>query len=976
MEDSDRKIVALFVDDEPALLDVAKTFIENEGDIQVEVTTSSISALEMLEQQRYDAVVSDYQMPEMNGIDLLKALRDRGDRTPFILFSGKGREEVVIEALNNGADFYLQKGGNTKVQFAELSNMIRRLVSQRRSEIALWESEQRYRSFVQNFKGIAFRARFDFTPLFFHGAWESITGYTDDELDSGKINWPEIVHPEDLPKFRETGINLREVPGFSVEREYRIVRKDGDVRWVHEVITNVLDGSGRPEAVDGVIHDITDRKVAEEAVAHNLLHFKALIENASDIIAVVDQSGVLRYISPSVTRILGYETKELMQVPVLDLIHPDDLERLKGLIYRALSKEQVHSFTDCRVKSKDGTWIVLEATGRLSEDFDDGPRIIFNARDATERRRIQDALISSEVMFREFVEKASDGIAIVQDSKLKYANQRLAEMLGYASEEMVGKNFADFICPDELPKVTNYHRTRITGGYPPSVYETVARRKDGSRLEIEINAGMFIYEGRPASSVIARDITERKETDKSLRESEERYRTIFENTGTATIIIEEDKTISLVNEEFVRLSGYAREEIEGKLKTTDFVAEEDIGKILEYHELRRKEPNLAPRNYELRFLSKDGGSRTILITIDLIPGTRQSIASLIDMTERRNLERALKKQTEEQALLLDNIETMVWYAIDPETYGAVNRARAEFLGKDKKELEGRKLREVIPTPEEHNACVASNTEVFEKKETVRTEEWITTAKGERKLVSLTKTPMFDEEGNVKYVVCTGVDITEPRRLEDELRLATKKLNLSGSLLRHDILNQIAVIVSSAELAAETIKDPRLSRYVGNIRSAVQAIKKALEFARDYQDLGTKAPVWKNPRKSLDEGLVGLDLRNVSVEADLGMIEIFADPMLDRVFHNLVDNACRHGNGVSKIRIHCERSDDDLRLICEDDGIGISEDKKERLFSNGHGLQMVRDILEITGMTISEKGEYGKGARFEICVPAGNFRSID
>jgi signal transduction histidine kinase len=266
--------------------------------------------------------------------------------------------------------------------------------------------------------------------------------------------------------------------------------------------------------------------------------------------------------------------------------------------------------------------------------------------------------------------------------------------------------------------------------------------------------------------------------------------------------------------------------------------------------------------------------------------------------------------------------------------------------------------------------------VFENKETVRTEEWITTAKGDRKLVALTKTPMFDEEGNVKYVVCTGVDITEARRVEDELKLATKKLNLSGSLLRHDILNQITVIVSSAELAADSIKDPRLSRYVGNILSAVQAIKKALEFARDYQELGTKAPVWKDPRKSLDEGLVGLDLRNVSMEADLGMIEIFADPMLDRVFHNLVDNSNRHGNGTKSIRIHYERSGDELRLICEDDGIGIPDDKKNKLFSNGHGLQMVKDILAMTGMTIAENGYYGKGARFEIGIPAGKFRSFD
>jgi signal transduction histidine kinase len=215
-----------------------------------------------------------------------------------------------------------------------------------------------------------------------------------------------------------------------------------------------------------------------------------------------------------------------------------------------------------------------------------------------------------------------------------------------------------------------------------------------------------------------------------------------------------------------------------------------------------------------------------------------------------------------------------------------------------------------------------------------------------------------------------------RKKEEELKLVTNKLNLCGSLLRHDILNQLSVIAGYSELAMDQIKDPRLARHVEKIEGATSAIDKALAFARDYQDVGTKAPVWKDPSKSLKEALVGLDLRDITMKADMSEMEIFADPMLDRVFHNLVDNACRHGNGVKTIRIHCERSDDGLRLICEDDGIGVPADEKERLFSSGHGLQMVRDILEITGMTIAEKGEYGKGASFEIDIPTGKFRFLN
>ncbi|MDD1767394.1 MAG: PAS domain S-box protein [Methanomassiliicoccales archaeon] len=964
------------MDDDIAIQELAMLFIEKEGISRVDTSTSAEAALFTLDAQSYDAIVSDYQMPGMDGIKFLKALRGKGDNTPFILFTGRGREEVVIEALNSGADFYLQKGGDPRSQFAELTNMIRRLVSQRRSQMALRESEQRYRSFVQNFKGIAFRGRFDFTPVFFHGEWESITGYSDEELRSGQVKWNQIVHPDDIPRYKENGPNLREIPGFSLEREYRIVRKDGDVRWVQEVVTNVLDECGKPEAVEGVIHDITDRKTAEEAVVHNLLHFKALIENVSDIIAVVDQSGVLQYVSPSVTRILGYEEKDAISRSVFDLIHPDDAERLAGSILRVVSNERQSKFSEFRLRTKGGDWVVLEATGTVSDGFTGGARVIVTARDVTERKRIEDALIASEQAFHNFIDRACDGITILQNSELKYLNASLAKMLMFSVEELLGKPFMDHIWPDEVPKIEERYKRRMAGENIPSIYETALKRKDGTKLEVEINAGLIEYDGDPADLVIIREIGERKDAEKALKESETRYRAIFENTGTATILVEDDMTILLANEEFERLSGFSKSEVEGILKWTQFASKKDLKRLSEYHRLRRIDPKAAPNEFEFTFVDRDGHEHSISATVDIIPGTKMSIKSYRDITDLKIAQATLQKEKEERQTLLDNIETMVWYATDPETYGSFNRARAEFLGKTKEELEGKKLREVNSIPEEYRNCLASNTEAFSKKKTVHVEEWITTSKGDRRLVAITKTPMLDEKGKVKFLVCSGIDVTEGRRKEEELKLAAKKLNLSGSLLRHDIMNQLSVIMGYAGMAAEQIKNPRLLRYVSRIEMASKAIKKALEFAKEYQEVGTKAPVWKNLKDSLKEGLVGLNLVDVSLFTDLDDVEVFADPMLDRVFYNLIDNACRHGDDLKSISISCKRSGDNLKLICEDDGIGIPEDRRERLFSEGHGLQMVRDILMMTGITITEKGKKGKGAKFEIVIPQGNFRFLN
>ena len=140
----------LYVDDDQLLLDLCRSFLEKSGDFRIEITNSAPDAIEKIKNTSYDAIVSDYQMPEMDGIEFLKRVRESGNSIPFIIFTGKGREEVVIEAINSGADSYIQKGGDTKAQFAELAHKIRQIVRRSKAEQTLKESEARYRAIFQN----------------------------------------------------------------------------------------------------------------------------------------------------------------------------------------------------------------------------------------------------------------------------------------------------------------------------------------------------------------------------------------------------------------------------------------------------------------------------------------------------------------------------------------------------------------------------------------------------------------------------------------------------------------------------------------------------------------------------------------------------------------------------------------------------------------------------------------------------------
>ncbi|NMB77904.1 MAG: response regulator [Methanomicrobiales archaeon] len=232
-----------------------------------------------------------------------------------------------------------------------------------------------------------------------------------------------------------------------------------------------------------------------------------------------------------------------------------------------------------------------------------------------------------------------------------------------------------------------------------------------------------------------------------------------------------------------------------------------------------------------------------------------------------------------------------------------------------------------------------------------------------------------------YLQGACYDITEQKHAEDAVRLANRKLNLLNNITRHDILNSIHGLFGLLEMARDVVRDPEMQELLSDMQVSAEQVQRQIAFTRNYQDVGVKAPAWQGIGACIARAVQALpqDPVTISIAID-DDLEVFADPLLEKVFYNLVDNALRYGETLTRIRFTAEFRDHDLILVCQDDGAGVDAGEKERIFlqcvgkNTGMGLFLSREILMITSIGIHECGEAGKGARFEICIPPGSWRS--
>jgi PAS domain S-box-containing protein len=351
-----------------------------------------------------------------------------------------------------------------------------------------------------------------------------------------------------------------------------------------------------------------------------------------------------------------------------------------------------------------------------------------------------------------------------------------------------------------------------------------------------------------------------------------------------------------------------------------------------------------------------------------------------DLTRRKRDEAAFRQLSADHKAIIENAPAMIWYKDTKNNFVRVNPSGAHAFGLPVEKIEGKSCYNLFPGLAEK--YYQDDLDVINSgNPKIGIIEPMITASGEHLWVQTDKIPLRDELGTITGILVFSIDITGRKRVEDELALASKKLNLLSGITRHDISNQLMALNAFIRLSEDAIDNPsELREFFAKEQNIADAIANQISFARDYEDMGMRAPVWQNVNTIISSVINHLPMGTIRVDAGDPDLEVFADPLLEKVFFNLIENALNYG-GETMTSIHVTTREDHevLDIAVGDDGNGISMEDKEQLFTKGFGrhtglgLYLSREILSITGITITENGKPGKGARFEIRVPEGAYR---
>jgi len=771
------------------------------------------------------------------------------------------------------------------------------------AEQNLSESESKYRLIADNTDDWIYWLTPEKKLNYISPSCERVTGYSLTEFEENKNLIESIIFQHDKEVFNNHLTNIQ-THGSAQEIEYRIITKAADIKWLQHTCSAIFNADGEYVGRKVTNRDITRRKEAEESIIRAEKYYRSLIEKAPDGIALIGTDGKMCYASPAAMKIFGYDVNHNEYPSPIDCTHPDDLPYVLEGLNKIIQNPLVTFTLEYRFKKRDGTWLWVEST--FSNQYAEAgiEAIIINFRNITERKITEETLRISELKYRKLHESMMDGFVIVNmQGKITECNDAYRQMLGYSIDELISFDY-ETLTPikwhDFEKQIVN--EQILLNGYS-EVYQKEYYKKDKSIISVEIRTFLIKNEKgqNEAMWAIVRDITERKKAELALKDREEKYRLITENSADVIWTINTLGQFTYISPSVTKLRGFTPDEVLQQ-SIDDALTSESVIKVLDAAReakvlIEQGVTYIEPKIHELEQPCKNGSTVwTEAVVKALFDENGQLygyLGSTRDITERKKVEADLRDSEKAHRLLVENLPAGVIVHSPDTRIILANEQASQLLGLTIDQLMGKAaidpawgfIHEDLSPLQLHEYPVAY---VIEHLKPIQ-DMVIGINNPANHLIAwglVSAFPEFDTMGKLQQVVVTFINITERKHAENEIRF----LNAN---LENKIKARTDQLATSNETLLQEIEERKrieeaLSISEQSYRLVVENIKEII-FKTDSNGLWlflNKA--WEEMSGyTIDESLGTLFLNYVHPDDRQRNLELF-EPLINRS-----KDYCRH-----------------------------------------------------------------------------------
>lgn len=792
---------------------------------------------------------------------------------------------------------------------------------------------------------------------------------------------------KDLLKYLKDLINGKNIKPIQLE----VKDKKKKLDLIIEADANVINLSNG-KFLQVYARDITKMVRTHERIKESERMLSTIFNSTKDGIVLLDKKGKILRINKRIKEVSGYSKDAFLgkNLEMLKIFKPIDIIKLVKDFKTIIKKgKTIHRDYYLTLKGDEKKWFEIRGSPVVKNGKVEG--VLANVRDINDSYEAQLELKASEEKFRKSIELAPYPIMIhSEEGKVISINKSWEKITGYKKEEISTikkwtkkaygkrKKVVKKVI-DELYKAKN----------PVHEGEFTVKTKKGEERVWDFSSAPLgkNMKGKRLVLSIANDITKRKN-------AEEKYRVIFESSGTAMGSFGEDSVIINCNEEFAKLTGFKREEVIGKMHWYDFVTKEDLKKMKKYHKKRSKGKGNPPNEYECTIVNKKGEERIVNVNIKINPKTKLRIVSLIDITKRKNAEEALRESEERYRLFFETSSEGVILVNKKGRILDVNNKLLEIFDL-KKDIIGSNA---LVIGGKFKIGLKKAWKAFKKalKGDLSPSEWeIENKKGKKINIIVHPSPMKKGEKIVGLSILIE-DVTAKKKSQKELKKLEKKQELNEvrrnflMLVTHELKQPLTPILGYADLLKEEIVDINHLKYIDKIVNSAEEMFELVNKIISLMRLETgqisfnfrKVSLKKLIHDSVSKKASLFNLKNIKVEQSVADVSFKGDYNLLRdVIVNLIDNAVKFSKPGSKISIKARKVKNKIEISVRDSGVGIKKEDIPKLFKTfsqtvegskkggfGIGLSVSKMIIEKHKGKIKVDSTYGKGSTFTIILP--------